>query len=196
MGAHFDRAATAGQIILLNGASSSGKTTLGRALEATLDRPYYLVQLDAFEDMMPRRLMTGTAEEYEALTVCARALHRTIAHLSGSGANVIADHVFLDAPWFDAWLDDCVRTLHHLPVLFVGVHCPLDELERREIARGDRDVGQARWQSARVHRHRLYDVEVDTHASGVDACVAAVRAGLHRSGGAFDALRRLATEAG
>jgi chloramphenicol 3-O phosphotransferase len=194
-GAPFDRAATAGHVILLDGASSSGKTTFARALQASLERPYCLVQLDAFEDMVPSRLMTGMEEEYEALTVCARAMHRTIAHLSRSGANVIADHVFLDAPGFDAWLGDCVRTLRHLPVLFVGVRCPLDELERRELARGDRDVGQARWQASRVHRHRLYDVEVDTHANWVDACAAAVRAAFPRSGGAFEALRRLAIEA-
>jgi chloramphenicol 3-O phosphotransferase len=184
------RATRAGQIILLDGASSSGKTTLGRALQASLDEAYYLVQLDAFEDMVPTRLLTGTEVEYEALTLCARAMHRTIAHLARSGANVIADHVFLDAPGFDGWLDDCVRSLDRLPVLFVGVRCPVDELERRELARGDRDLGQARWQSTRVHRHGLYDVEVDTHACAVEACVAEVRAGLGRSGGAFEALRR------
>jgi chloramphenicol 3-O phosphotransferase len=184
------RATRAGQIILLDGASSSGKTTLGRALQASLDEAYYLVQLDAFEDMVPTRLMTGTEVEYEALTLCARAMHRTIAHLSRSGANVIADQVFLDAPGFDGWLDDCLGSLLHLPVLFVAVRCPVEELERRERARGDRDVGQARWQSTRVHRHGLYDVEVDTHACTVDACVAEVRSSLNRSGGAFEALRR------
>lgn len=46
-------APSCGQIILLNGASSAGKTTLARALQATLEQPYDLVQLDAFEDMTP-----------------------------------------------------------------------------------------------------------------------------------------------
>ena len=82
------------------------------------------------------------------------------------------------------------RALSDLPVLFVGVHRPVPVLERRELARGDRDVGQARWQSSRVHGHGAYDVEVDTHASSVEACADAVRNGLDRSGGAFEALRR------
>jgi chloramphenicol 3-O phosphotransferase len=184
------RAEGAGQIILLDGASSSGKTTLARALQASLERPCFLVPLDAFEDMVPARLLTGTEEEVGALTLCATAMHRTIAHLARSGANVVADQVFLDAPWFDAWLGDCVRTLRGLPVLFVGVRCAVAELERRELARGDRDVGQARWQSTRVHRHGVYDVEVDTDLHDVAACVAAVWEGLVRSGGAFDALHR------
>ena len=185
-----------GQIILLNGASSAGKTTLATALQTALEQPYYLVQLDAFEDMIPSRLLTGTAEELEALTLSARAMHGTVATLSRGGANVIADHVFLDAPGLDTWLEDCVRALHDLPVLFVGVHCPLPVLERRELARGDRDVGQARWQSSRVHGHGVYDVEVDTHASSVEACVDAVRNGVSRSGGAFEALHRRFVERG
>jgi chloramphenicol 3-O phosphotransferase len=179
-----------GQVILLDGASSAGKTTLARALQASLEAPYYLVQLDAFEDMVPARLLTGNAEEFEALTLCSRAMHRTVATLSRAGANVIADHLFLDAPGFDTWLDDCLEALRDLPVLFVGVRCPVHVLERRELERGDRDVGQARWQSSRVHRHGTYDVEVDTDASRVADCAAAVQAGLVRSGGAFEALRR------
>jgi len=50
------------------------------------------------------------------------------------------------------------------PVCFVGVHCPLEELEQRERARDDRPIGQARAQLAYVHRQETYDVEVDTHA--------------------------------
>jgi len=66
-------------------------------------------------------------------------------------------------------------------------------LGRRELERGDRDVGQARWQWSRVHRHGAYDVEVDTDASSLTDCAAAVRAGLVRSGAAFEALRRTVT---
>ena len=79
--------------------------------------------------------------ELDALTLSARAMHWTVATLSRAGANVFADHVFLDAPGFDTWLEDCVRALSDLPVLFVGVHRPVPVLERRELARGDRDVG-------------------------------------------------------
>jgi chloramphenicol 3-O-phosphotransferase len=43
------------------------------------------------------------------------------------------------------------------------VFCPIDVLEQREAARGDRKVGLARYQSARVHENSEYDVEVETH---------------------------------
>lgn len=71
---------------------------------------------------------------------------------------VIVDYV-LEA---EEWLRECVTSLAGYEVLFVGVKCPLAELERREIARGDRQVGFARWQYERVHRFGAYDFEIDT----------------------------------
>ena len=55
-----------------------------------------------------------------------------------------------------------VTILNPYDVLFVKVFCPLDELERREIAREDRIIGLARFQFDLVHQHAIYDVEVDT----------------------------------
>ncbi len=46
-------------------------------------------------------------------------------------------------------------------VRFVGLFAPLDVLEARERARGDREIGLARWQYERVHRDMIYDLEID-----------------------------------
>jgi chloramphenicol 3-O phosphotransferase len=179
-----------GRIIALNGVSSSGKTTLARALQVSLPEPYYLVQLDAFEDMIPERLLVGGAVENTALTLSAKAMHTTLALLSANGVGVIADYVFLDAPGLSGWLRDCVETLYELPVLFVGVHCSLQELERRELQRGDRDVGQAKWQFPRVHTHTTYDLQVDTSECSIDECVRAITERLCKPGRAFSTLHR------
>lgn len=48
--------------------------------------------------------------------------------------------------------------------LFVKVDAPLEELERREKARGDRLIGLAREQSGHLHGGIDYDLEVDTSA--------------------------------
>lgn len=42
-----------GMVIVLNGASSAGKTSIAKALQAKLDAPYHHVQLDAFRAMEP-----------------------------------------------------------------------------------------------------------------------------------------------
>lgn len=44
----------------------------------------------------------------------------------------------------------------------VAVHCELGELERRELARGDRVIGQARGQFDIVHKGVAYDFKIDT----------------------------------
>ena len=60
----------------------------------------------------------------------------------------------------------------------MGVHCPLDELERREKARGDRDMGLAKTQLQYVHQHEVYDVEVDTYRNNLTVCADQIMAAL------------------
>ncbi len=60
-------------------------------------------------------------------------------------------------------------------VLFVGVRCPLDELERRERARGDREAGLASLQYDLVHAHGDYDLECDTSTASPRACAERIR---------------------
>lgn len=60
-------------------------------------------------------------------------------------------------------------------VVFVGVHCDLDELQRREREREDRPVGLAAQQLKQVHAHGAFDVECDTTASSAHDCALLVK---------------------
>jgi chloramphenicol 3-O-phosphotransferase len=51
--------------------------------------------------------------------------------------------------------------------------CPLEELERRELARGDRRIGEARVDFHTAHAFCTYDLEVDS-TQAVEANVRAV----------------------
>jgi chloramphenicol 3-O phosphotransferase len=54
-------------------------------------------------------------------------------------------------------------------VLWVGVRCDRALAAGREVARGDRVIGQARAQADVVHRGVAYDLEVDTsHAESME----------------------------
>jgi chloramphenicol 3-O-phosphotransferase len=97
-------------------------------------------------------------------------MHHSIATFSQLGLNVIVDTVILDIPQEAGWLPECTQILQGYPALFVGVHCPLHELERREKERGDREIGQAKWQLDKVHTHGLYDLEVNTYEQTLDEC--------------------------
>jgi chloramphenicol 3-O phosphotransferase len=59
-------------------------------------------------------------------------------------------------------MDEIAESLRGFDVFFVKVSCPLEELERRERARGDRQVGFAKMQLDWVHRYGDYDDEVNT----------------------------------
>lgn len=131
-----------GVIIFLNGASSSGKTSLAHLLQAQLARPAYHLSQDLFTQMASK---THRMADFWAVTnTTISAMHHTIALFSDLGLDVIVDHVLLDTPHGQISLRECVQLLHAHPVLFVRVECPLEELERREQQRCDRRVGQAR----------------------------------------------------
>lgn len=161
-----------GHVIFLNGTSSSGKTTIAKALQEKLAEPYMYVSIDNFFHMYPERFLQPTNRR-EAIVLehlvpaVLSGLNRSIASLARAGNNVLVDHVLQE----DGLLKECVENWAGLDVLFVGVKCPLEIAEQREKERGDRDIGTARYQFERVHIHDLYDIEIDTSILNVDECV-------------------------
>jgi chloramphenicol 3-O phosphotransferase len=56
-------------------------------------------------------------------------------------------------------------------VLFVGLHCLLEELERREQKRDARRQGFARQQFDNIHIGKIYDLKLDTSVFSAEECV-------------------------
>lgn len=162
-----------GNIIFLNGTSSAGKTTLTRKIQETMSEPYFHLSLDTYESMAPEQYLED--DFWKTLNISATAMHHSIAVFSDLGINTIVDTVILDIPEEKNWIPDCARILSDYPALFVGIHCPLEELERREKKRGDRDIGQAKWQLERIHGHKIYDLEINTYENTMDECVAHIK---------------------
>ena len=146
-----------GQIIFLNGTSSSGKSSIAGQLLLMLDPPHFHMSVDAINSMRAKqksRELDGA--ELDAVLARTRAgFHRAVAGMAEAGNDVIADHV-LSERWR---LRDCLEVMAGDRVVFVGVYCSPAELERRERERGDRPPGVARAQQAQVHAHGRYDVE-------------------------------------
>ena len=69
----------------------------------------------------------------------------------------------------------CVDLLIDFPVLFVGLHCSLEELERRTHERGDRTIGMTRFLFDRVHNHGIYDFEVDSSTKSPLECAEEIK---------------------
>ncbi|HEX8036841.1 MAG TPA: hypothetical protein VF510_23490 [Ktedonobacterales bacterium] len=167
----------ASTIILLNGISSAGKTSISKVLQQTMNEPYLQVSIDAFEDMLPNRYQEAGAFAWgELFPKLLAGFHRSIAALAGAGTNLIVDHVMVYREGWASTLADCVTVLEPFQVYFVGVRCSLEEAKRREQARGDRFIGTVERQFPRVHRHNLYDLEVDTTLTSPEVCAEQIRA--------------------
>lgn len=166
-----------GRIILLNGASSSGKSLLARALQSRLDRPFWHISIDHLRDsgVLPTARIKGGEFDWRAMRdAFFLGFERSLLAYVESGNDLVVEHIMESEDWLLRLAD----TLAGQDVFFVGVHCPLDELERRERARGDRPAGDARRDYFRIHSYCLYDLEVDgTHDPSVnaDAVIAAWR---------------------
>src|SRR5512135_1683095 len=169
-----------GTIVLLNGASSSGKTSILRALQAMLPEPYLDAGIDKFIWMLPERYLDrplwdcvlGLAvQPGETGRRLFAGMHRAIAALAQAGNNLLADHVLVEP----AWVSECARLFCHLPAYLVGIRCPLAVLEERERSRKDRTLGQARAQYPLVHAHCVYDLEVDTSRLNVEECALRIK---------------------
>lgn len=166
---------TPGTIIILNGTSSSGKTSLLEALQNRLTEPYLNAGIDKFIWMLPERYLDRPLWD-DVLGLATKAgvightlfsgMHHAIAALSRTGNNVLADHVLVEP----AWADECVRLFADLPAYLIGLQCPLEVLEAREKARKNRTLGQAKAQFSIIHKYCRYDLEVDTSVDSPEIC--------------------------
>jgi chloramphenicol 3-O phosphotransferase len=159
-----------GRIVLFNGPSSSGKTTLTKAVGGRLRTPWLVMPVDLFHQIRtrPEERMTGRQLQ-NVLHRTRAAYHRAIVGAAACGCDVLADHV-LSEPWR---LDDLLGLSAGLDVLLVHVTCDASELRRREKARGDREPGAALTQQRLVFAHGDSDLTVDT-THGPDEPAAAV----------------------
>lgn len=162
-----------GQVVLLNGVSSSGKTTIARQLLDDFETPWFHMAGDMFGAMRSeRRTHELDAADIAAVLRRTRAgFHRAVAGMVKVGNNIVMDHV-LSEPWR---LQDMLAVMDGIDVVFVGVHCSAEALRRREQLRGDRPMGTAINQVAATHAHNTYDVEVDTSTTTVEACSATIK---------------------
>ncbi|MFE0653553.1 chloramphenicol phosphotransferase CPT [Streptomyces sp. NPDC059534] len=172
-------------MIILNGASSSGKSGIVRCLQSVLPDPWLAFGCDSFVDALPKKMWSsdggivfgddGDVTVGEDFRTLEAAWTEGIAAMARAGARIIIDDVFLGAAasqhrWRTALAD--------LPVLWVAVHCDPATAAGREIARGDRTPGMAAQQAPVVHTGVHYDLEVDTTHTESLACARTIAAHL------------------
>lgn len=176
-----------GQIIYLNGPSSSGKTTLAKALQHAFDDLFLLVGIDKIIGWMPEKVNDWTGGEtslgyswkkstdasgnlIQELQVgpyaekIEKTFQEVVLLLAKMGHHLIIDDISFGKKQVDEWKE----LLKNFNVLWVGVNAPLCILEQREKERSNRIAGSARGQFHKVHADTTYDLEIDTHHATLD----------------------------
>jgi len=158
-------------IIFLNGASSSGKSSIAKELQVIIEIPCIHLCIDDYLSAYQQGLWETKEIVQPVWAKIIRGFHAAGAAIARSGNLVIMDDVLESEP---PWLESMLELFDDLNVLFVGVHCPLAELERREKNRKERRDGLASLQFDHVHAKAIYDVEVDTSVLSPQECAAII----------------------
>lgn len=165
-----------GWIVVLSGSSSSGKSTLGRALLELLTKPCVLVEADAAFPALNQA--AGLAR-----TPPVVAFHQSVAVWSAAGHHVIVDG---SLPYGDHQLrQHCLAALPADDTFVIAVSCQPAELRRRAAGRADpRQSGWAEQQAADVNDGLEPLISIDTthgspagHAYDVLAALSRARGG-------------------
>ena len=144
-------------VILLNGPSSSGKSTLAKALqEMILDHRlegYEVVSIDDFLKMSP----TETIYEDDVFEI-SDDLCKRVLEILDKGTGVIIDHVMVSERIFTHLKENLSSCHMHM----IRITCPLQLLRQRELARGERSRGSAEASEQYLFPKEGYDLVVDT----------------------------------
>ncbi len=188
-----------GDLIVVNGPSSAGKSSLIKHLQHLWPRPLYATGIDALIMGWPESYFldhdeSDQSKEADVLQIVAglgpapswvpmlndtfitisRHSHEAWAAMNQSGVDVVVDHCLIETS-----IREQARALL-VGAFWVGVTCEVEELIRREALRGDRYLGFASGTSAVVHDNMKYDLTIDTTSTPVETLARQV----------FDAVRR------
>ncbi|TYP73282.1 chloramphenicol phosphotransferase CPT family protein [Paenibacillus methanolicus] len=164
-----------GIIVLMNGTSSSGKTSISRELMNQKEILFHHLSVDdfikdffnnKFSDIEPARELDEQVIARIMFDPLLSLYYSTIKLFSEMGLNVIVDTVIEN----DKWFNECHDLFFDQPTLFIGVLCSKEELNRREQARGDRHIGLAASQFSKVYGNGEYDLEVNTEEMNPIEC--------------------------
>ena len=204
-----------GKILFMNGPSSVGKTAITKELQQLLDKPFLHVGVDMFYRMMPRRYFGKDPNEDDPAYQGFRwrtvregdeiwydltpgpigyrllaGMQRAVAALASAGNNIIVDENVI----YEGQLEGYLEALREFEVLFIGVRCSLEEIERRERKRGDRRMGHAKGHyhltHALVDAHGSYDLDIDSSLATPLECALLIK-GYMETGPSPSAFRQL-----
>jgi len=169
-----------GTVIILNGSSASGKSTLQKAIQKLAPVPYLSLGIDNFfNDVFPDEhgtlgTKTDTDFQHQLRSVeikeniahlkigsegqkIVHGMNAAIAAYAKAGNNIVVDYIMYD----QAWMEELLHNLNNCPTYLVGVKVPLEVVEQREKNRSTSPIGHAKSHYNNVHIGNDYDMWID-----------------------------------
>ena len=142
-------------MILLNGPSSAGKSTLSREMQSKLKEmgvESVIISIDDYMQTDPKETIYED-DIYEIMP----NMNRDVAEAMKQGKTIIVDHAITSERIYDSLMDAAKdgRTFT------VKVICDIEVLRKREIERGDRCIGSAEASLEYLWPKEGYDLCID-----------------------------------
>lgn len=156
-----------GRLIMLNGTSSAGKTSILTELQKKLPQLYLLAGLDKFLNFLPESYfklpqwneVMGLSNQSGPIgDQLITGMHHSIKALLDTGHNVLSDQVFINSNW----VAEAASLFSGYNAYIIGIRCPLVVIEQREKDRKNRTLGSSALQFDVVHRWTEYDFSLDS----------------------------------
>lgn len=190
-----------GTIIILNGPSAAGKSSIQRefqylmmpnlwiklGIDNLFDKPMpdiTLENMQFWQTENPIRWIETTQDQDNNAIIAlfmgeqgdrvAYGMNSAIAAYAQAGCNIIVDYI----AYKKEWADDLRTKLKHIKTYWIKIDAPLTVLEDREIARGTSPKGHARSHYATVHQGISYDLEFDSSKQSALAIAQNIKAAI------------------
>ena len=170
-----------GTVIILNGPSAVGKSSIIKAFQSKQSKPWLGIGIDNFfvgvlppkfylEDTPEHRTVmhgvTSVDAEGKLFTLhvgpegykIVKGMHQAIAAYARTGNNVIVDYIMYEPSWYT----DLQSSLTGINVITVGITASLETIKEREKKRATSPEGHARSLYESVHRGWKYDLQINT----------------------------------
>ena len=165
-------------VVVLNGTSSSGKTTIARAFQELAPGLFLNFSIDSILYALPLsardRITSGADFSDLGIPNLVRAYYSCVRRLLELGHDLVIDNA-ITARYQAEALKEAVDG-HR--VLMVGLDCAADVLAQRERERGDRRAGMAVAQCAHIHTWLQYHLRIDSASESAGDAAARIVAAL------------------
>jgi len=161
-----------GNIIYLNGVTSTGKTSISCELQRQSEKLIYNLSNDMMAAIINRERYHK--DYWITLFNAIYVMYDVAVMLSDKGHDVIVDGMVVNPPGISGHYEHMQNVFRDSNLVLVEVYCPLEECRRRNIARGDRREFQSQEQYDTMVLDVVHSMTVNSFENDSATCAAQI----------------------